>query len=360
MDFVRFVANTSHQNIVVDENVNSKFNIVLPSDYNALDSMQLFNSVLQKNGFVAVYVGKTLYVRKISELEQFRSINLFFELPEPIIKSINQNYPDLKVSSIQKSIVFKSDEKTFNDIRSLVDLIDRPRQQRKLKVMMISFNDSDLKERGFNVDVSHAGSNNLRFSSAIGDLTVPQVLTFANSVNSVAVTFSMLDSLGLATLHLDNVITLNDGKDSTVRSIKTIPYLSQENNVDGNQNVSTNSYSYKDVGTEINLSNVSVLPDSLFFQASFKYEQILNDSITPVTSKREVINYLKIPKGQSVLISGIKSKDVSKNNVKIPLLSDIPLIGSLFQYQTDNQKNETFAIYLENLGFDQNETEVIK
>jgi general secretion pathway protein D len=262
-----------------------------------------------------------------------------------------QNYPEIKVSSIQKTIAFKCDSKEYGDIKSLVDVLDRPRPQRKLKIIMISYNDSDVKEYGAKLNYQQSGSSNIGLTSLINSLVLGNTFTFSNSKNNLSLSFSALNSAGVAKIYLDNIVSLSDGKDSTVRATKTIPYLSQENNVDGNQNVSTNSYSYKDVGTEILLSNVTVTEDTLYFQATFKYEQIINDSITPTTSKREVINYLRIPAGSSMLISGIKSNDDSTNKAKIPLLGDIPLIGSIFRYDTTTYKNETFAIYLENVGF---------
>jgi general secretion pathway protein D len=351
LDFVRFVSNTSKHNIVLDENIDTRFSIVLPNDYESKDSLELFFNVLDKNGLEPTIIGSTMYIKKRSDNKKFYSIDLFFELPDPISKAIMQNYPEIKVSSIQKTIAFKCDSKEYGDIKSLVDVLDRPRPQRKLKIIMISYNDSDVKEYGAKLNYQQSGSSNIGLTSLINSLVLGNTFTFSNSKNNLSLSFSALNSAGVAKIYLDNIVSLSDGKDSTVRATKTIPYLSQENNVDGNQNVSTNSYSYKDVGTEILLSNVTVTEDTLYFQATFKYEQIINDSITPTTSKREVINYLRIPAGSSMLISGIKSNDDSTNKAKIPLLGDIPLIGSIFRYDTTTYKNETFAIYLENVGF---------
>lgn len=352
LDFVRFVSNTSNQNIVLDENIDTRFSIVLPNNYESKDSLDLFYNVLDKNNLEPLIIGSTLYIKKRSDNQRFHSIDLFFELPEPITKAIISNYPDIKVSSIQKTIAFKSDTKIYNEIKSLVGVLDRPRPQRKLKIIMISYNDSDIKEYGAKLNIQHKGSSNFGLTSLINSLVLGNVFTFSNKQNDLSLSFSALNSAGVANIYLDNILSLSDGKDSIVRATKTIPYLSQENNVDGTQNVSTNSYSYKDVGTEILLSNVTVTDDTLYFQATFKYEQLINDSITPTTSKREVINYLRIPAGSSMLISGIKSNDDSTNKAKIPLLGDIPLIGSIFRYDTTTYKNETFAIYLENVGFD--------
>lgn len=352
MDFVRFVSNTSHQNIVIDENVNSRFSIVLPNDYQSHDSLDLFYSVLSKHNLEPVIIGSTMYIKKLSDSKKFYTIDLFFELPDQISKAIIANYPDIKVSSIQKSIVFKSDSKQYNDIKSLVEVLDRPRPQRKLKIIMISYNDNDVKEYGAKLNAQFKGSANVGITSLINSLVLGNVFTFSSSANDLSLSFSALNSAGVAKIYLDNIVSLSDGKDTSVKATKTIPYLSQENSVDAAKNVSTNSYQYKDVGTEIMLSNVTVTDDMLYFQSTFKYEQLLNDSITPSTSKREVINYLRIPAGSSLLISGIRSYDDSTNKAKIPLLGDIPYLGALFRYDTTNHKEETFAIYLENVGFD--------
>jgi general secretion pathway protein D len=361
LDFVRFVSNTSKHNIVLDENIDTRFSIVLPNDYESKDSLELFFNVLDKNGLEPTIIGSTMYIKKRSDNKKFYSIDLFFELPDPISKAIMQNYPEIKVSSIQKTIAFKCDSKEYGDIKSLVDVLDRPRPQRKLKIIMISYNDSDIKEYGAKLNYQQSGSSNIGLTSLINSLVLGNTFTFSNSKNNLSLSFSALNSAGVAKIYLDNILSLSDGKDSIVRATKTIPYLSQENNVDGTQNVSTNSYSYKDVGTEILLSNVTVTEDTLYFQATFKYEQLINDSITPTTSKREVINYLRIPAGSSMLISGIKSNDDSTNKAKIPLLGDIPLIGAIFRYDTTTHRNETFGIYLENMAFeDKNTTGVLK
>lgn len=352
IDFVRFVSNSSKQNIVIDESIDKRFSIVLPSNYKSEDSLPLLYGVLEKNGLEPILLGSTMYIKKIADTKKFYSIDLFFELPAPIINAITSNYPDLKVSSIQKSIAFKTDSKTYADIRSLVDVLDRSRPQRKLKVIMISFNDSDLREYGAKLSYTHQGANTVSFTSLINALSLGNSLSITSASSDFALSFSALESNGLAKIHLDNIVSLSDGKDSTIRAAKTIPYLSVENSIDGTNNVQKNNYQYKDVGTEILLTNVTVLDENLYFQANMKFEQLINDSITPTTSKREITNYLRIPPGQSLLISGIKSIDESINKSKIPLLGDIPYLGSLFRYESKSTKNETFAIYLENVSFE--------
>lgn len=357
LDFVRFVSNTSKQNIVIDENVNSRFSIVLPKDYSSRDSLELFYSVLDKHDLEPSIIGSTMYIKKRSDNQKFFSIDLFFELPDSIKKAIVENYPDLKVSSIQKTIAFKTDTKKYNEIKTLVEFLDRPRVQRKLKIMMISYNDNDLKEYGSQLSYKYSGNTLFSFQSLINSLSLGNVATLSQGASDLSIAFSALETNGVAKIYLDNILSLSDGKDSVIRAAKTIPYLSVENSIDGTNTIQKNNYQYKDVGTEISLTNVTVTDDNLYFQANMKFEQLINDSITPTTSKREISNYLRIAPGQSMLISGIKTNEDSKNKSKIPLLGDIPYLGALFRYETNNHKNETFAIYLQNVAFnDENVT----
>lgn len=357
LDFVRFVSNTSKQNIVIDENVDSRFSIVLPKDYSSRDSLELFYSVLDKHDLEPTIIGSTMYVKKRSDNQKFYSIDLFFELPDSIKKAIVENYPDLKVSSIQKTIAFKTDTKKYNEIKTLVEFLDRPRVQRKLKIMMISYNDNDLKEYGSQLSYKYSGNTLFSFQSLINSLSLGNVATLSQGASDLSIAFSALETNGVAKIYLDNILSLSDGKDSVIRAAKTIPYLSVENSIDGTNTIQKNNYQYKDVGTEISLTNVTVTDDNLYFQANMKFEQLINDSITPTTSKREISNYLRIAPGQSMLISGIKTNEDSKNKSKIPLLGDIPYLGALFRYETNNHKNETFAIYLQNVAFnDENVT----
>lgn len=316
--------------------------------------MDLFFNVLSKNGLEPVIIGNTLYVKKLSDNKKFYSIDLFFELPDSIVKAITSNYPEIKVSSIQKTIAFKTDSKTYGEICTLVDFLDRPRPQRKLKVIMVSYNDSDLKEYGVKLAATQKNSTETAsFTSLINSLTLGNVVHFTNGSSDLSLSFSALDTLGFVKVHLDNIISLSDGKSSTLTNVKTIPVLTAANSVNSTQTVANNTYQYKDIGTSINISSVTITSDALYFDTNMTFEELLTDSsTTPITSKKSFSNYLRLSSGDSVLISGIKSIDDEHKDVKIPILSNIPYLGALFQYKTKTYKNETFAIYLENVAFD--------
>jgi len=66
---------------------------------------------------------------------------------------------------------------------------------------------------------------------------------------------------------------------------------------------------------------------------------------TPPISKRSVKTELVAQSGQTVMIGGLISRNQTKNDVKVPILGDIPLLGHLFA-STSTTDNDSELIIL--------------
>ena len=53
-----------------------------------------------------------------------------------------------------------------------------------------------------------------------------------------------------------------------------------------------------------------------------------------------------MPSGQPLVIGGLKEDDKTVTLTKTPFLSDIPLLGLLFQGKTDQVQHTEFTIYI--------------
>jgi type IV pilus assembly protein PilQ len=65
----------------------------------------------------------------------------------------------------------------------------------------------------------------------------------------------------------------------------------------------------------------------------------------PEVSRRTVNTTLRVKDGETILIGGLRQKDISKNVNKVPLLSNLPLIGRLFR-TTDRTERESELLIL--------------
>lgn len=66
----------------------------------------------------------------------------------------------------------------------------------------------------------------------------------------------------------------------------------------------------------------------------------------PTIAKREVQTMVTVPDGATVILSGLIREDRVKQEYKVPLLGDIPVLGWLFRYNSDQKKRNNLLIFV--------------
>ena len=66
----------------------------------------------------------------------------------------------------------------------------------------------------------------------------------------------------------------------------------------------------------------------------------------PVIQVREIESVLKIENGDTAVIGGLMQDLIDKSNTGVPVLSSIPLLGSLFRYQDDSYVKSELVIFI--------------
>jgi type II secretory pathway component GspD/PulD (secretin) len=69
-------------------------------------------------------------------------------------------------------------------------------------------------------------------------------------------------------------------------------------------------------------------------------------SVGPTWTKRSTKTTVLVKSGDTVIISGIMQDNFTKNVSKVPLLGDIPLLGYLFRYTSEQKKKVNLLIML--------------
>lgn len=349
VDFIRFVSSETNKNYVVDENVNKKISVFLPADYQSLDTEKILKDFLISNDLVLKKVGSIDYITVEDKNSLFYYETKFLQ-PLEIVNTLNKTFPDIKFINVNKRIIYETTKKISDKIDSFIRLVDVASLQKKLKINLIYFNNDDLKEFGVNLEI-RAGTekNNIAFKSFLNDFVLNQTISKISNSSLINFYFSDLQKNGLVDFKFSPVVSISDGKDTIFDIVKNIPYLNQTRESSSTIDTVNNSYSYKDIGTQIKITNVSIINDEIYFQLDLIYEIITDSSLTPSTSKRKVSNYIKLNKNESMLLSGLTSSEIIQNKVEIPILANIPYAGEIFKYRYNSNKNETFAIYIENI-----------
>lgn len=147
-------------------------------------------------------------------------------------------------------------------------------------------------------------------------------------------------------------ILVLDNERAQIKIMSEIPYQELTETSGGG---SIGSTSFKDVGVSLDViphltrdemirldlkPTFSVQTSTVTFQAAnLQYPQ-------PVVDKREASTTLLVKNGQTIVLGGLRKKDVTKQVNKIPLLGDIPILGYLFRFEGEDTVNSELVVFV--------------
>jgi type IV pilus assembly protein PilQ len=144
-----------------------------------------------------------------------------------------------------------------------------------------------------------------------------------------------------------------DNETAEIRIISEIPYQQLTETSGGG---SIGSTSFKDVGVMLKVTphltrdekirlkvepEFSVQTSNVTFSQSGGFEYPV-----PVVDKRKALTTLLVNNGQTVVLGGMRKKDVRKTINKVPLLGDIPILGYLFKFEGEDTINSELVVFI--------------
>jgi len=66
----------------------------------------------------------------------------------------------------------------------------------------------------------------------------------------------------------------------------------------------------------------------------------------PVVDRRETDTTLLVKNGQTIVMGGLRKKEVTKQVNKVPLLGDLPLAGALFRFKGEQTVNSELIVFV--------------
>lgn len=174
-----------------------------------------------------------------------------------------------------------------------------------------------------------------------------------NSVNIDALIKANQKDVSAKLLANPRVLVLDNEK-ALIKIIQEVPYqeLSQTS---GGGNIGTTQF--KDVGVEL-----AVIPhitgDGLIrlkLKPTFSTKgEILSIAVpgtnqrsdVPAIDKRETDTIALVKDGETVVLGGLRKKEIHQEISKVPLLGDIPLVGFLFRFQGEQRINSELVVFV--------------
>jgi general secretion pathway protein D len=148
-------------------------------------------------------------------------------------------------------------------------------------------------------------------------------------------------------------ILVLDNQQAEIKIISKIPY--QQLNQGGGSTVAFGTTEFKDVGVTLNvlphIARDGMIRLQLKPKFSVQTSQVnvgteSNSYLQPVIDEREASTVLLIKDGQTVVLGGLRKKDVTKQINKVPLLGDLPLVGGLFRFEGEEAITSELVVFV--------------
>jgi type IV pilus assembly protein PilQ len=282
------------------------------------------------------------------------------------------------------SIVLRETRANIDQVERFLLQLDIKPKQVSIQAKIIFVDRTDLEQLGFKYDIGSAnqfynavvqrpdpasggltpyaparnivdlGGNQIAaVGNAASIITSPAIdLMFSTAIGGFSITsfLQALQQVELSDVQAEPTITTEDNKAATIRVGEDIPVrvidLASAQSAAGT--VARANVSFRETGIKL-LVTPHVTDDgnvSLKLQTERSSIQTLSAAdLGFIISKQESSNQLLVADGETAVIGGLTVTTVEKSKSGIPLLSSLPLIGSLFSF-TSNRENRKDLIIL--------------
>jgi general secretion pathway protein D len=334
---------------------------------------QFMDIFLQTNQLAATVVNeKTMIIypntaEKVKEYQDLQ-IRTFFLSNLDVKKAVELltkilNSKDISANESQNALVIRGSKDKLDIAAKILEANDRPSAEATFNVEILEVDRT--KEKNLGIDISST-SVSLSLGNATSSYFTPGSATAPASGGVSLETIgkasdeNLLLSIPTATLNLlkrdgdtktlaKPQIRVKNGEEAKILIGERIPL--RTNRRTDTTGAVTYDYQYQDIGVKLSVKPSINLHDEITMNLTLEVSSIGNNVGTASDPQfsintRNAQSILTVRAGESVIIGGLISDDERKSVQKIPLLGDIPILGSIFSsYDTsDTQTDILMAI----------------
>ena len=275
------------------------------------------------------------------------------------------------------SLIISAPEPLYRSLREVIDQLDQRRAQVLVESLIVEVSEEMAAEFGIQW-MTGAGSINGNGTSFIGGTNLggsgitgngPTSIDALGSGLSLGVVKGTVDVLGNEVINLGvlaramqntgeanilstpNLLTL-DNQSASILVGKTVPFVTGQYVTSGS-NGSSNPFQTierEDVGLKLNIrpqiSEGGAVKLDIYQEVSSIDESRSNATTGIVTNKRAIDTSVLIDDGQIIVLGGLLEDNVTLTSNSVPGLGSLPVIGSLFRYDTRKRTRTNLMVFL--------------
>ncbi len=243
----------------------------------------------------------------------------------------------------------KTDVRGFRLLKELISLLDVKPQQLMIKAEFVTVNQNDLSSFGINWNFQKV---NLSAGTSLGQISNPTAfLQYAAGNLQTVLTWVLTTGRGKV-VSAPMATTLNNVPVTFINQVQT-PIITSTAII-GNNGQSAVSTNVQQVTTQ---KGLTILPringdDTITLFGTVTFQDITgtvtgsNGDTYPITLSQTAPVQRIIRNGDTMVIGGLTSKSTTVNTARTPLLSDLPILGTLFRSRSTTVNDSDLLIFI--------------
>jgi type II secretory pathway component GspD/PulD (secretin) len=259
---------------------------------------------------------------------------------------LNSSFGTVAVDKQTNSLIVCDSQENVKRIVKQIRKADQSPKQIMIEVVIIDVQLNDDTELGVDWNFLFNGQTDLnsdsdvfggdysggRFNKSYNQTLLPDISKggyWGLIQNGIMVTVKALQQTRNVEILASPRVLVVSGQQALIKTVEEIPYTEQNDTSEGGQLTNTE---FKEVG--ITLTVKATLTDDGRILMKIKPTQSVqtgssNDNV-PIVDSREAETTLYMNNEQVLVLGGLRKKETTLSQDKIPLLGDLPVVGALF------------------------------
>lgn len=276
------------------------------------------------------------------------------------------------VDKASNTLIFQVNPEEFGQVSALLQTLDKPTKSALIEVTVAELQLEDGAQLGVQWLTSHLegakGPGYIATASSGSGSTGGFNVQIFNALGGQRLAIDALASNSRATILSSPRLMARNGETALIQVGDEVPLLSSQIGTNTGTGGTTGqllaTYQYRSTGVILRIKPVIHSGDQIDIdlsqEVSRPVQTTAGNSTTPTISTRKVETKLTLRNGSTMLLAGLIDGSASDGNGGVPLLKDIPVIGSLFKNQTvKKSRREMIILITPYIANDSSEAEAI-
>jgi len=279
----------------------------------------------------------------------------------------------IQADATTNTLIITANDAVYRNLRAIIDQLDARRAQVYIESMIVEVSATKAAELGVQwagisgnansttrvagVTAFNSGGNNL-VNQATASSPLPPgnglTLGILRNSNLGALAHALATDTSANILSMPNLITL-DNEEAKIIVGQNVPFITGQYTTSASAAGAAGVNPFqtverKDIGLTLRvkpqISQGGTVKMSIYQETSGIDNTVNTVGAGLATTKRSLDTNVLVDDGQTIVLGGLIDDNLQESVEKVPLLGDIPLLGSLFQYKTRSHVKRNLMVFL--------------